>query len=109
MIFVESRLFTRDREEYLDDEGLRALETALLDNPEAGAVIRGTEGLRKLRWMSEGSGKRGGLRVIYYLITRDERCLLLLLYKKGVQDDLTRDQERLLMRLVQAEAVNRSQ
>lgn len=108
MIFVESRWFERNREHYLDDEGYRALQSALMENPEAGAIIRGSRGLRKLRWGSEHSGKRGGLRVIYYLITEDERCLLLLLYKKGVLDDLAPSQERALMEMVQAEIAARS-
>lgn len=103
LIFVESTLFARNREQYLDDEQFRELQAALLRDPKAGVLIRGTRGLRKLRWGAEGKGKRGGLRIIYYVVTADERCLLLIIYRKGVQDDLTPAQARLLMDLVQAE------
>jgi hypothetical protein len=108
LIFVESGWFARNRESFLDDDGLRALQAALVDDPEAGVLIRRTRGLRKLRWSTENSGKRGGLRIIYFLITEDERCLLLFLYRKGDQDDLTPAQERVLMELVQAELAARS-
>ena len=67
-LFVEMPAFIRHRSDYLDDEGLRALQSALLENPEAGDVIEGTGGLRKVRHADprRGKGKRGGLRVIYY-------------------------------------------
>jgi hypothetical protein len=67
-LFVEFPAFIRHRSDYLDDEGLRALQNALLENPEAGDVIEGTGGLRKVRQADprRGKGKRGGLRVIYY-------------------------------------------
>jgi mRNA-degrading endonuclease RelE of RelBE toxin-antitoxin system len=103
LIFKESKAFERSREEHLDDEEFRALQSALLDNPEAGVLIRRTGGLRKLRWNAEGTGKRGGLRIIYYLAWALESCLLLIVYRKGAQDDLTPEQERVLMRLVQNE------
>lgn len=102
LIFIESRAFERLREQYLKDSQYRLLQAAILHDPEAGVVIPGTRGLRKLRWGLEGSGKRGGLRVIYYLVTADSRCLLLYLYPKSGQEDLAPDEVRLLMRLVQA-------
>jgi hypothetical protein len=63
--FVETKLFTRLVQEYLSDDEYRALQQALLQDPEAGAVIPGAGGARKLRWGMAGRGKRGGLRVIY--------------------------------------------
>lgn len=67
-LFVELPAFIRHRAEYLDDEGLRGLQNALMENPESGDVIEGTGGLRKLRRTDprRGKGKRGGLRVIYF-------------------------------------------
>lgn len=109
IIFLESKLFERQREQHLDDDEFRALQSALLRNPDAGALIRGTRGLRKLRWGAEGTGKRGGLRVIYYMITAEGRCLFLLVYRKNVQDDLTASQARFLMDLVQAELAARGE
>ena len=66
-IFIELPPFERHRQGYLNDENFRAFQKMLMDNPEAGDVIEGTGGLRKLRYADEkrGKGKRGGLRVIY--------------------------------------------
>lgn len=60
MIFVESRAFSRRRAEHLDEEEFRSFQSALVQNPEAGSLIPGTGGLRKLRWSGVGRGKRGG-------------------------------------------------
>ena len=67
-IFIELPPFARHRSGYLDDESFLALQAYLMSNPEAGDVIEGTGGLRKLRHADprRGKGKRGGLRVIYY-------------------------------------------
>jgi hypothetical protein len=67
-IFIELPAFSRYRMNYLNDETFRSLQEAMMRNPEAGDVIEGTGGLRKLRHgnMRRGKGKRGGLRVIYY-------------------------------------------
>jgi mRNA-degrading endonuclease RelE of RelBE toxin-antitoxin system len=66
--FVELPPFARQRADYMDDEAYRALQNELMQNPEAGDVIEGTGGLRKVRQADprRGKGKRGGLRVIYY-------------------------------------------
>ncbi len=62
----------------------------------AGDIIQQTGGLRKVRWSSHGKGKRGGVRVIYYYVTYESQIRLLLIYKKGIQDDLTSDQKKIL-------------
>lgn len=66
--FFEAPAFTRQVHAYLDDDELMALQLFLADRPEAGDVMPGTGGFRKLRWGDERrrKGKRGGLRVIYY-------------------------------------------
>ncbi|WP_238946484.1 addiction module toxin RelE [Vandammella animalimorsus] len=73
--FVELPAFSRHRAQYLDDEGFRALQNALMKHPEAGDVIVGTGGLRKLRQADarRGKGKRGGLRVIQGLSSKSSR------------------------------------
>jgi len=69
--------------------------------PLSGEVIPGLHGLRKLRWKRPGQGKRGGYRVIYYF--HDERLPLFLMaaYAKSSQADLTPDEKRALVKLVE--------
>ena len=86
--FVETKLFTRLIDEYLSDEEYAALQLSLAVNPEAGDVIRGTGGVRKLRWAVSGRGKRGGLRVIYYLRLQNGQMWLLTAYAKNVKDSI---------------------
>ena len=86
--FVETPSFTKEAERHFDDDEYRALQAYLDQHPDAGAVIRGTGGVRKLRWGAEGRGKRGGLRVIYFLRIRQEEIWLLTLYSKNVRDDI---------------------
>ena len=65
--FIESPAFDRLREVYLDDDEYAELQQFMILNPEAGDLVRGSGGVRKLRWKRKGSGKRGGLRVIYFV------------------------------------------
>lgn len=58
-----------------------------MENPEAGDVVRGSGGVRKLRWKREGTGKRGGLRVIYFLRYQPNECWMLTLYAKAKHDN----------------------
>jgi len=86
--FVETKLFTRLVQEYLSDDEYRALQHALLQDPEAGAVIPGSGGVRKMRWAVAGRGKRGGLRVIYFLRTRQGQIWMLTMYPKNVAENI---------------------
>jgi mRNA-degrading endonuclease RelE of RelBE toxin-antitoxin system len=86
--FVETKLFTRLIDEYLSDEEFAALQLSLAANPEAGDVIKGSGGVRKLRWAGSGRGKRGGIRVIYYLRLQNGQIWLLTAYAKNVRDDI---------------------
>jgi len=86
----------------LADADYRRFQITLALNPEAGDIMRGSGGLRKIRWPAQGRGKRGGIRIIYYLIEDDE-IYLLLAYPKNKQEDLTHDQLRILRNLVNEE------
>jgi len=66
MTFVETKLFTKLVQEYLSDDEYAALQQSLIVSPEAGDVIPGSGGVRKVRWSVAGRGKRGGIRVIYF-------------------------------------------
>ena len=89
-IFVELPAFERHRRDYMDDDGYRALQSFLLRSPEAGDVIVGTGGLRKLRHGDSvrGKGKRGGLRVIYFWWETQRQFWLFTVYSKDEMADL---------------------
>jgi mRNA-degrading endonuclease RelE of RelBE toxin-antitoxin system len=96
MEIIETPIFTRKINDVLSDDEYGRLQWMLVINPEAGAVIPGCRGLRKLRWAIPGKGKRGGLRIIYYWYTQDEKIYMLLPYKKSEQGDLTHEQIKIL-------------
>lgn len=100
MIFVELTPFVAFRKEYWTDEDLRAMQNVLLVTPDAGNLIRGGSGLRKLRWSAQGRGKRGGARVIYYWHVRGDRIYLIYGYVKSRSEDLTAHQLKLLRELM---------
>ncbi len=86
--FIETTLFTRLVQEYLSDDEYARLQQHLIDNPEAGAVIRGSGGVRKLRWAAPGRGKRGGYRIIYLLRQPKGVVWMLTMYPKNVTDTI---------------------
>lgn len=101
MIFVEAKPFTRRRPDYLTEEELREFQNYLLETPDAGDLVKNTGGIRKIRWKIKGSGKRGGLRVIYYWHVPDSHIYLLFLYLKNEFEDLSKDEYSLLKKLVE--------
>jgi len=104
-IFVELPVFAKYRPEYLDDEGFRDLQNSLMANPEAGDVIEGTGGLRKIRQPDprRGKGKRGGLRVIYYWWDGKRQFWLFTLYDKDEVDDLSAKEKKALKDMLKRE------
>ena len=100
MVIFESFHFEAVRDQYLDDFEYALLQRYLVLMPDAGDLIRGSGGIRKLRWPGRGSGKRGGLRVIYYWLTRDDQLLMLDIYAKNERVDLSRSEIRALRALV---------
>ncbi len=86
--FIEAPFFTKALERYLDDDEYGELQAHLNKYPESGKVVRGSGGVRKLRWAAEGRGKRGGLRVIYYLRVARGQIWMLTLYGKNVRENI---------------------
>ena len=87
--FIETRLFTKLVVDYLSDEEYAALQLALMCDPEAGPVIPGSGGVRKLRWAAAGRGKRGGYRVIYYVRRANGVIWMLTMYPKNVAENIS--------------------
>jgi len=100
IIFIATPTFTRLIDALLDEEEYTKLQDELLKRPDAGDRIKNGGGIRKLRWKRAGSGKSGGIRVIYYWITEDEQILMLLAYPKNAKDNLTDQETALLRKLV---------
>ena len=91
MLFVETSLFTAQLARYLSDDEYRQLQTYLVAHPDAGDVIRGSGGIRKVRWAARGRGKSGGVRVIYYWATAAAQIYLLTIYAKSERSDIDRE------------------
>lgn len=85
----------------LGDDELQMLQNLLIEDPEAGDVIQGTGGARKVRIPLEGRGKSGGGRVIYVDVVIRERIYLLMAYPKNVQTDLTPEQKKMVRKIVE--------
>ena len=100
MLFIETPIFTKLVTDLIPDDEYRKIQLALVLRPEAGKIIPGSGGLRKIRWKSGGSGKRGGLRLIYFWDVPQDRIYMLLIYKKSKQEDLTQNQLKILRNLV---------
>lgn len=86
--FIESAVFERVRALYLDDDEYAELQQFMLQNAEAGDLVRGSGGVRKLRWRRKGVGKRGGLRVIYFVRYRPNEFWMLTPYAKAKQENV---------------------
>ena len=110
MEFVEAPPFSRRLAEYLNEEGYRELQVRLAANPEAGDLMSGTGGFRKMRWADarRGKGRRGGLRVIYYHFPSDHQIWLMTIYDKDEASDLTAKQKKTLKDSVTLELAARA-
>lgn len=82
VVFIETPVFTRLVKEALSDEDYGAFQQVLAVRPDAGDLIRGGGGIRKVRWVLPGRGKSGGIRVIYYWRVRADQIYLLFLFPK---------------------------
>ena len=91
MEFVETSGFLSIREDYLDDQQFNLLQLYLAGFPDAGNIIKGSGGIRKLRWGEKGRGKQGGLRVIYFWIPKSNQILFLTVYRKSEMSDISKE------------------
>jgi len=86
--FVETKLFSHLVQQYMTDQEYGQLQGELVKNPEAGSVVRGSGGVRKLRWAATGRGKSGGYRVIYFVRRPKGIIWMLTIYPKSVTDSI---------------------
>lgn len=91
MEFFETSIFTKLIQKLTSDRDYHLLQVHLSIRPESGDIIKGSGGIRKLRWRGSGRGKRGGIRVIYYFLTENEQIYMLYAYPKSKKDALTKD------------------
>lgn len=101
MVFLETSIFTRQVTELLPDEDYSALQNELVARPDAGALIRGSGGIRKVRWALPGRGKSGGARFIYYWAKADDQILMLFVFPKNEAENLTKAQIQQLRAIVE--------
>lgn len=99
MVFIETPQFTKSLAGLVTDEEYRALQNALLNDPEAGSLIRGGGGIRKIRLAVGNQGKRGGVRVIYLFKRVREQIYMLIAYPKSAKDTLSAVEIKLLKEL----------
>lgn len=101
MVFVETSLFSKLLRDYLNDEEYRRLQNRLIEQPDTGAIIRGSGGVRKIRWGAGGKGKSGGVRVIYYWAKSEEQTFFLTIYGKGEQESLSANDLKTVVRMLE--------
>jgi hypothetical protein len=100
IVVVETRPFQRFAAEIWSEAERQEFIDGVAREPTRGAVMQGTGGVRKLRWSREGTGKSGGVRVIYYFHDEEAPLFLLTVYAKGRKDNLTADERNAIKQAV---------
>lgn len=96
MEIVETSIYTEDITKLLSDDEYQELQKFLVEHPKSGDIIRGSKGLRKLRWKLKNKGKSGGIRNIYYYFEEEYTLYMIYVYEKSKTEDLTPKQIELL-------------
>lgn len=103
---ISTHRFDAKAEKLLTVDERADLEFSLAKAPEAHPLIPGLNGVRKARWGKQATGKRGGVRVIYFYAISAEVVALLEMYAKNEREDLTGDQKKQINRIVEAIKAN---
>jgi hypothetical protein len=108
MDFIQMRGFSQEWDDLgLSDEDLRRLEVAIMAGPKRNPVVRGTGGLRKMRFapVAWRKGKRGALRVCYVYFEEFRLVLLVVAYRKGETDDISAEGRKKIRQLIERQRV----
>lgn len=97
---AETEPFQKKIEKLLSDEERVELISNLSEYPSSGALIQGTGGIRKLRWAKKGSGKSGGIRVIYYYHSEIMPLYLLAAFGKNEKANITDKEKNILSKAI---------
>ena len=103
MVFIETSLFTKLLTSYLSDDDYRGLQSYLLQKPDAGDIVRGSGGVRKIRWAPQGKGKSGGVRVMYYWKKSDHEIWMLTIYSKSERATISGHQLKQISEVIRHE------
>jgi mRNA-degrading endonuclease RelE of RelBE toxin-antitoxin system len=103
MRIIETPIFTKRVQEILTEDEYRLFQFKLIENPEAGNIIPGSAGIRKIRWTGAGRGKRGGSRILYYWQNKQNTILMLFIFNKNEKADLSKDQLKKFKSIVELE------
>lgn len=101
MVIIETNLFTKLITEMMSDDDYKSLQEALINRPDMGVIIKQGGGLRKVRWAIEGRGKSGGIRIIYYWMTKNEQLYMLYVFPKNVKENLSDAHTKILRQIVE--------
>jgi hypothetical protein len=99
--FIEHPAFTKFVQDWMPEDDYREFQLWLAENPNAGDVISGLAGLRKIRMALPGRGKRGSARVLYLLFRSADTIFLVYAYTKGDFEDLPSDKKKAVRLLVE--------
>ena len=101
MVIIETPIFTKTINSLMDDAEYKALQEALVNRPDMGALIRNRGGLRKARWLLEGRGKSSGARIIYYWMSPRDQIYMIYAFPKNERENLTDAQLKALRQIVE--------
>ncbi len=96
---AETPLFVRQADAVWDDAEREAFVNFIAGDSEAGDLVADTGGVRKIRWSRAGTGKRGGVRVVYFYHSANRPLYLLMVYAKARKEDLTAAEKRVMRSL----------
>ena len=98
---IETPVFTKKAADLLSEVEREEFAVFISQNPTSGSVVKGSGGVRKIRWARSGSGKSGGVRVIYYNMVDDEEVWLLTLYAKNERSTIPAHELRLIKEAIE--------